>query len=736
VITVKGEIVVKDFPCWLFVIALVLAVSLCVPGQCRAGRVELCLDSGPRGFSYWWKHFASPDETFGIGVKFAPEVYPCVVRTASVLVDSTDEFRIHVMDGQGVDLVPPATASALEPCTFAVAEFPAGITIESGEFYVLAEPVSPTPSIGTARGKAGVLPQTYLWSSMRGFFQQNNSAAVIRALVDQPIRVAWPKGSGTDASNQHLFLAFDSDMDASTINSNNITIELPPQIDVPVPAGTWLYDEQLRRAEFVPDSPFPYTGFFYHVTVSEEVKDIYDNRLAAPWSGSFSVKLELDEDPPVQPLSVSFSACDAAIEISWGGNMALDTVGYYIYSATWAAGADLAAWLAQAEKVDVGNVLSTRVENLTNDVVHGVAVSAYDYCRNEGEAVYGNRVPHRGSVLLVVEETSPGTSPEGEQRLVSEMVAAMQSAAFDYTLYEEAKSGLLPESEYLSAFDSVFWERGIRFWAQEFEATPLLTQYMQGAGRLNYDTWALIYFANENDPFFSDWLHLISRDTDFHAFNVVGVPNDPIGDGLDLVYTSDDSFAAQIPWFEPKDGAVGFLHVKDKADEVCGLHYADTGDYGYRLVFSTAILPFVYNTDDRDKLMSRGLCWLEGKDIDFRIASNTRVIQLYSVLELFVSANTLAGVEADVDAYLAVLFELEGASGLIFYDGAGFVSEMTAFVSGVHLESGLFLPRTKVFEYLYRGGLPSGKYTFFVALTQAGTQTFLTDPRGTIVFMK
>ncbi len=721
----------KDFPCWLCMLLLVLAVSLFLRGDCSAGRVELCLDNGPRSFSYWWSHYASPVSTFGIAAKFAPEAYPCVVRAARVLVDSTDEFRIHIMDGQGVDLVPPATASALEPCTFAVAEFPAGITIESGEFYVLAETISVTPQIATARGELGVLPESYLWSSLQGF-TRNNAAAVIRALVDQPVRVAWVKGSGTDASNQHLFLAFDSDMDASTINSNSITVEDP---DTTV-AGTWLYDERLRRAEFVPDSPFPYTGFFYHVTVSEEVKDIYDNRLAAPWSGSFSVKLELDEDPPARPLSVSFNACDAAIEISWGGNMALDTVGYYVYSAPSAAGADLAVWLAQAEKVDVGNVLSTRVENLTNDVVHGVAVSAYDYCRNEGEAVYRNCVPHRGSVLLVVEKNSPGMSPEREQQPALNSVAAMQSAAFDYTVFEEAKSGLLPDADYLSAFDSVFWERGFRLWARQFETTPLLKQYMQQGGRLYFDAWVVItYGVNDKDPFLSDWLHLSYRGMNFKAFNVVGVPDNPIGDGLDLVYTSDDSFAAQIPYFEPKDGAVGFLHVKDSPDETCGLHYADAGDYGYRLVFSTAILSPVYNTEDRDKLMSRGLCWLEDKDIDFRIAANTRVLEPYSVLQLFVSANTL-GVDFNVDAYLAVMVEADGGSALLFYDGTGFVSEMTPFVSGVHLESGLFLPRTKVFEYLVRDGLPSGKYTFLVALTQASTQTFLTAPRGTVVFMK
>jgi len=714
--------------CCLVALVLVFCLSADV---CLAGRVELCLDSGPRGFSYWWDHLAAPDATYGIAVKFAPELYPCVIRTASALVDSTDEFRIHIMDAQGLDLTAPATASAVEPCSFAVAEFPAGVTIESGEFYVLAETLSVTPAIGTARYKPGVIVQTYRWNSNLGFSSSSlGGCAIIRALVDQPVRAAWPKGAGTEASNQHLFLLFDSEMEASTINSNNITID-------PAVAGTWLYDGNLRRAEFVPDSPFPYTGRFYHITLSLDVRDIYDNRLVGPWSGSFIGSPDLDEVPPAPPLSVSVNACDAAIEVSWGGSMAADTLGYYVYSAPLAAGADLSAWLAQAVKVDVGNVLSTRLANLTNDVVHGVAVSAYDYCRNEGQAVYGNCVPHRGSVLLAVEENSPDVSAERRQQPALEMVAAMQSAAFDYTLYEEAKSGLLPDPDYLSAFDAVFWERGIRLWARQFETTPVLTQYMQHGGRLYLDTWALVMCGiNDQDPFFSDWLHLSYCDTNFSAFNVVGAPGNPIGDGLDLVYTSDDAFAAQIFWFEPKDGAVGFLHVKNSPEEICGLHYVDTGEYDYRLVFSSAPLPFVYDAGEKDKLVSRALCWLEGKQLDFRVATNTRVLQPYSLLQLFVSANTLAGVEADVDAYLAVLVEADGGSVLLFYDGTGFVSEMRPFVSGAHLESGMFLPRTKVFEYLYRGGLPSGKYTFYAALMQAGTQTFLTEPRSTVVFMR
>ena len=294
----------------------------------------------------------------------------------------------------------------------------------------------------------------------------------------------------------------------------------------------------------------------------------------------------------------------------------------------------------------------------------------------------------------------------------------------------------LPEQAYLHDFDLVFWTMGRRLVTLNAGAMKRLEDFMSGGGLLYYEAQYLLSSRVREEPFFLNWLHLTypERNRDSDAPVVVGASDDPVGDGLELTYVT--SGGATNYYFEPQDDAIGFLNVMDKQGEISGLRYADTGEYGYRLVFSTAILSPVYNTEDRDNLMSRALCWLEGKELDFRIASNTRVLEPYRVLELFVSANTLAGVEADVDAYLAVLVEANGGSVLLFYDGAGFVPEMTPFVAGAHLESGLFLPRTKVFEYLYRGGLPSGKYTFFAALMQAGTSDFLTEPRSTVVFMQ
>lgn len=715
----------KEHSWSLYITLLSIALFFWLTGECRAGRMELCLDSGPRGFSHWWEHLAHPNQTFGIAVKFAPEVYPCVVRSASVLVDSADEFSVHIMDEGGVDMAAPATASAIEPLSFAVAEFPEAITIDSGQFYVLAETFSVAPAIATARYQAGTLVETYLWRSDQGFYTSYRSAAaIIRVMVDQPVRVSWTEGHGTDASNQHLFLTFDSEMDGSTINSDNIVLD-------PDVVGTWRYDDQLMRAELMPDSPFPPIGRFYHIDVSRNVGDVYGNHLVEPWSSSFVVKSDVDEEPPPAPLSVSVTGSDTAIEVSWGGSVAPDTLGYYVYTATSVAGEDLDAWLGGAEKLDVGNVLSTRLENLANDVVHGVAVSSYDFCRNEGQAEYRNCVPHRGAVLAVVEEKSPDTNREA----VDELVAVLESVTFDYTIHEESKLGALPQPDYLLQFGSVFWERGIRMWAYEFEPTCLLQEYMQGGGGLYYNAWLVVGRENCDDTFFSDWLHMEYRDWGTARYNVIGAHDDPIGHGLDLVYTSDVSFAAQIAWFEPKDGAVGFLHVKDSLDEICGLHYQEPGECASRLVFSTAPLCYVYDAIEKDKLMSRALCWLQGKELDFRIASNTRVLEPYSLLQLFVAANSLT-VEADVDAYLAVMVEPAGGSGLLFYDGSGFVSGMRPFVSGAHVAAGLFLPRTKVFEYLVRDELPSGKYTFFVALAEAGTQTLLTEPRSTTVFVK
>ena len=720
----------------------VFSVQLCLlvligvfffgPDVCLAGREELLHDAGRRNITGYWETYAAPFATRGLAVQFEPSGFPCFVREVSVFVNSTAEFRLHIVDFDQVELCDIATVAAVEPASWAVYELPSEVRVDSDGFWVVAEIVNaPEPGIGTTfETEGGITKYTKNWYSNTGISYAgvggNGGNAMIRAVVDAPVQIE--DISHIDAGNDHLFMTFDSPMDASTLNAETIRITQ----ESGAVSGTYEYDDSLRRVEFIPDSLLAHGTFDWELSTA--IADVYGNHLGLPMSGWGFVEEDVDETPPARPGNVSFEARDV-IRVTWEAVPFGDAAGYYLYSGPWQRGAIDEVWLANASKTDVGNVLEASILLAQEEMHYRVAVSAYDLARNEGEAAYDDAVPHRGSVLLVAESHGALTP---DQTRYEELEDCLQSGAFDYNVWLEWERGGLPDEQYLKGFDVVFWTMGGRRFASEDAGVfDLLQPFLSSGGSLYYESRLLLSRDLRDDPFFPDWLHLTYDEeswTDFDAPVVVGASGDPVGDGLELIYVTSGGKSKM--YFEPQDGAVGFLNVQDKEDEVCGLRYADTGDYGYRLVFSTSILSLVYNTDQSDKLMSRALCWLEGKDIDLRIASNTRVLEPYSVLELFVSANTLAGVEADVDAYLAVLFELEGASGLIFYDGAGFVSEMTAFVSGVHLESGLFLPRTKVFEYLYRGGLPSGKYTFFVALTQAGTQTFLTDPRGTIVFMK
>ena len=712
----------------LAVVVLVFCVNADV---CLAGRVELSHDGGERNVETYYTIVANPLHlTGGLAVQFQPSGFPCFVREVSVFVDSTAQFRVHLLSSGGQDLCDAATVAALEPASWATYVLPSEVTIMSEYFWVVGEISSPPdPGIGTTyEPDGGLTVYTKGWDSMGGIRATdsgNGENAMIRAVVDVPVQVE--RISSTQAPNDHVFITFDSPMDASTLTAGTIIIgrNQPPSIP-----GRYEYDDLLRRVEFTPDSLLG-QGFL-SVEVSAAVGDIYGNHMENPLSSWQDVGQDVDENGPAMPQNLSLQA-DDTITASWEAVPLGDAVGYYLYSGPWAPGITEDQWLASAEKTDLGNVVESSLLVAQKEQPYRVGVSGYDLARNEGEISFQEAVVHRGSVLLVVESPSlQGLSiSQGQDQLRD----SLESGAFDYNVWLEWERGGLPDEGYLNQFGVVFWSVGNRFPDQSTCGVfDRLEQFMSSGGSLFYESRMLLNGIMVGNLFFPTWLHLTSpkSNADYDAPVVVGVQGDPVGDGVELIYTT----AGSKYFFSLQDGAAGFLTVKDKADEICGLRYADTGDYGYRLVFSTATLSLVYNTEDRDKLMSRGLCWLQGKQLDFRIATNTRVLEPYGVLQLFVSANTLAGVEADVDAYLAVLVEADAGSALLFYNGTGFVPEMTPFVSGVHLDSGMFLPRTKVFEYLYRGGLPSGKYTFYVALTQAGTQTFLTAPQSTVVFMR
>lgn len=696
-----------------------------------AGRVEIAHDEGQRNIGGYWRTNASPFFTTGMAVLFEPSGFPCFVREVSVFVDSPSEFRIHILNYEEESLCEVATVAAVEPTSWARHILPGEIATESGGFWVVAEIVNaPEPGIGTSyEPDGGTTKYTKNWDSTYGINHEgyggNGGNAMIRAVVDVPVEVN--SISSLDARNEHIFISFDSPMDQVTLNAETIEIKSHQSGIVP---GAYEYDSALMRLEFIPDSLLA-TGYL-NIEVSTGVADIYGNHVALAASNGRMIEDMVDEAPPEAPGGLSLHA-DDVINVSWQAVPLGDAAGYFLYSGAWTPGMTEEQWLSGAAKIDVGNVVETSVLVSQEELPYRVGISAYDRARNEGEISFEETVVHRGSILLVVESPSMQNLCDQGQDQLGE---SLQSGAFDCNVWLEWERGGLPDLAYLREFDCVLWTMGQRFSTENAGVMELLSQYMSAGGALFYESRFLLSSNMMGYMFFPAWLHLtyVKSNSDSDAPVVVGTSGDPVGDGTELIYVTKPG--ASKRHFEPLEDATGFLSVKDKPEEFCALRYEDTVEYGYRLIFSTSILSLVYNTEDRDKLLSRGLCWLEGKDIDFRIASNTRVMSPYSVLELSVSANTLAGVEAEVDAYLAVSVEALDGAAFLYFDGVGFVSEMTPFYSGVHLDSGLFLPRTRVFECLVRDELPSGKYTFYVALTQAGTFDFLTEPRSTVVFMR
>ncbi|MBN2209024.1 MAG: Ig-like domain-containing protein [Candidatus Coatesbacteria bacterium] len=711
----------------VLVLVIVLVSGLLLVSSGYASRCELGYDLGTRNIMEWHVELATPLFFMGLATKFTPPAWPCTIREARVYVDSTAQCCLGILDSNGQFLVEPATVSAVQPVSWATRDFPGGVRIEAGDFYVLVEyPAQGHLAIARTEMAFGQEARDWPWRSQGGLraVPLSTGAVLIRATVDLPVNVKIDPGL---VRNQHIFAYFDSAMDPSTLNDATVTLGGQSAL-----AGQILYDQALMRLEFIPQALLD-TGQGLHFTISTDVRDVYGNQLALAASDSVFVEGRVDDTAPAAPLDLKVVEENMALGLSWQAGIESDVRGHFAYWGPYVPGASDQDWLASAQKIDVGEKTSTRLEPQANDALYRVGVSTYDCCRNESAVSFATGVAHRGPELLLVEAPLP---PYMNDQGVAELSQAMSDGCFDFTLWDEAQTGALPGCPYLEQFNSMFWALGDRLYTLNSGSWELMQDFMRRGGALYYEAHFTLGSSNRNDSFLPDWLRIYWEYGwgDFDAAAVVGLPGDPIGDGVELLAATPR--AASISYFEPTQSSLGFLTVEGKEKEVCGLRYRDAGQYGYSLVFSTTNMAQTYDLEQRSKLMSRGLCWLERKELDFRIAASTRVLQRYSVLQLFVSANTLAGVEADADAYLAVLVEADGGSALLFYDGAGFVSEMRPFVSGVHLDSGMFLPRTKIFEYLYRGGLPSGKYTFFAALMQAGTQTFLTDARSTVVFIE
>jgi len=348
----------RDIDTILWLVLLVSAFFF-GPDVCLAGRVELLHDAGPRQVMAYWEAYANPFQTQGLAVQFEPSGFPCFVREVSVFVNSTAEFRIHIVDFDQVELCEVATIGAVKPRSWATYVLPYQVEVDCDGFWVIAEITKPPePGIGTTyEPNGGTTVYTKNWDSENGIHYTgwggNGGNAMIRTVVDVPVQVE--SISNLKAGNDHLFVTFDSPMDASTLNAETITLDAEPSGRI---LGTYEYDDSLTRVEFTPDSSLQ-PGFL-SLEVSTGVVDIYGNRPSSPTHRLFVVGNETDQTPPARPGDVSVQTEDAIV-VRWNAVPLADAAGYYLYSGPWQPGTTEEQWLANASKTDVGDVTETPV---------------------------------------------------------------------------------------------------------------------------------------------------------------------------------------------------------------------------------------------------------------------------------------------------------------------------------------------------------------------------------------
>ncbi|MCD6326965.1 hypothetical protein J7M28_05375 [bacterium] len=697
------------------------------------GRIELSHDNGARDVDGWWSRPGTPDTNYGIAVRFDPPAYPCFVREVSAFVNGTGEFRFRILDLSGNELYCGAPISAEEPNSWAIQQILEEIRLDSGGFYAVAEILTPLePCIGkTADVAGGTSTHSFLWTSKYGIIMGESADVMIRVKVDQPLHVRLSSSSNSPR-NRHFFIEFESPMDESTLNAENLPFTTTSTWEPELISGTYDYNGILNRLEFIPDELLDAGSL--DLTISAGISDIYGNHPPKDVSSWIFVDDELDVMAPDMPDLINLQAYGDSLTASWPPVPFCGVIGHWFYFGPSDPKMSNEDWLTVANKVDIGNVTEYTAPVFHEGAYYRVGVSTYDSARNESEVIIGDCAPRLGSVLVVLEE------PMLRQRAYYDddaqgLIDAVEAGAFNYEFWREADRGVLPSLEHLQRFDAVLWSMGPRWVNEDTQVLQLLTDYMAGGGRLYYEARSLLSYTLLSDLFFPEWLHLTFEfgNSDWEAPVVSGAAGDAIGDGLELVYVTDRT--ARKEYFVPQDGAVPFLSVKDKPEEVCAQRFEDPGEYGYKVVFSTSLLSPIYTVEDRDKLLSRSLVWLQDKELDLRIATNTRSLAPYRVLELFVAANNI-GEPVDVDAYLCVEFKTASGAGFMYFDGASFVSESVPFASNVRLERGLFLPRTKILEYLLREGLTAGEYEFSVGLMFANTLSPAGESNSISVFVR
>ncbi len=223
-----------------------------------------------------------------------------------------------------------------------------------------------------------------------------------------------------------------------------------------------------------------------------------------------------------------------------------------------------------------------------------------------------------GGILLV--------DDDGGLSVETYYLFALDDYGLPHTCWDTTEHGC-PAAEFMDMFDAVVWTTGDLSGGTTTLGSPEdtldskergeLSTYLDNGGRLFLSSGGFGWDSafNIGTGWMNNYLGANPWNGDYgFPYDMLGVPGDPIGDGLDMCIHTGDYWAELSgvwTWNDPAAPNAAIPIVWDPDMAGASMHYAFAG---FRTVFTGFDLADVDGADDRAELMERILDWLLAED--------------------------------------------------------------------------------------------------------------------------
>jgi hypothetical protein len=193
-------------------------------------------------------------------------------------------------------------------------------------------------------------------------------------------------------------------------------------------------------------------------------------------------------------------------------------------------------------------------------------------------------------------------------------VAALDSTGYSYDSWDIESQGAVP-LDTLVLYRTIAWTGGDENLTAMSSTNRLnVSQYLSGGGSLLFSAENYLTTCG-NDPFTTDYLHVIDYELSVTVNQVTGVPGDPISDGISIPIDFPPTLAEFPDEITPDAQAAGILTISP-SPAVTALRYPASGTSDYRVVFMAtpfeALEPGGPEPNNPETLLKNCLDWLAG----------------------------------------------------------------------------------------------------------------------------